>query len=437
LTGSTRATRCDVAVVGGGITGCATAFYLATAGARVTLLERGEIGTEASGRNAGSLHGQIQYEPFATLGEDWARAFLPALDFLLKALPLWRSLPEELGADLEVKTRGGLLLIDNEAQLRVVERKVAMERELGVDARLLGRAEVRELAPWVAESIIGAGYSPVEGKANPMLAAPAFARGAEAAGAEIRARTTVHGIEPVPGGVRLTWSGGALTAESGRALTAESGGELTAESGGELTADQVVLASGTELAAQAGRLGVYLPISAEPVQVGVTEPVEPLIDHLVYYAGGRLTLKQAQAGSLLIGGGWPARIEPGTGYPLVNLASLRANLAIAVKVAPVIGRALLLRSWAGVGHGTPDHRPVIGPLPGVPRVLAGLFPAMGLTAGPLMGQVLADLALGRTPEIDLSPFRPTRFATIGQERVGLPLREELTASAGGQHHTKR
>jgi sarcosine oxidase subunit beta len=413
LTGSTRATRCDVAVVGGGITGCATAFYLATAGARVTLLERGEIGTEASGRNAGSLHGQIQYEPFATLGEDWARAFLPALDFLLKALPLWRSLPEELGTDLEVKTRGGLLLIDNEAQLRVVERKVAMERELGVDARLLGRAEVRELAPWVAESIIGAGYSPVEGKANPMLAAPAFAHGAEAAGAEIRARTAVHGIEPVPGGVRLTWSGG------------------------ELTADQVVLASGTELAAQAGRLGVYLPISAEPVQVGVTEPVEPLIDHLVYYAGGRLTLKQAQAGSLLIGGGWPARIEPGTGYPLVNLASLRANLAIAVKVAPVIGRALLLRSWAGVGHGTPDHRPVIGPLPGVPRVLAGLFPAMGLTAGPLMGQVLADLALGRTPEIDLFPFRPTRFATIGQERVGLPLREELTASPRGQHHTKR
>jgi sarcosine oxidase, subunit beta len=413
LTGSTRATRCDVAVVGGGITGCATAFYLATAGARVTLLERGEIGTEASGRNAGSLHGQIQYEPFATLGEDWARAFLPALDFLLKALPLWRSLPEELGADLEVKTRGGLLLIDNEAQLRVVERKVAMERELGVDARLLGRAEVRELAPWVSESIIGAGYSPVEGKANPMLAAPAFARGAEAAGAEIRARTTVHGIDPVPGGVRLTWSGG------------------------ELTADQVVLASGTELAAQAGRLGVYLPISAEPVQVGVTEPVEPLIDHLVYYAGGRLTLKQAQAGSLLIGGGWPARIEPGTGYPRVNLASLRANLAIAVKVAPVIGRALLLRSWAGVGHGTPDHRPVIGPLPGVPRVLAGLFPAMGLTAGPLMGRVLADLALGRTPEIDLFPFRPTRFATIGQERVGLPFREELTASPRGQHHTKR
>ena len=171
-----------------------------------------------------------------------------------------------------------------------------------------------------------------------------------------------------------------------------------------------MLASGRELSAQAANLGLHLPITSEPVQVAATEPVEPLVEHLVYYAGAPLTLKQARAGSLLIGGGWPARTHPVTGYPLVDMQSLRGNLAVAIRVAPCLRDVLVIRSWAGVGTGTPDERPVIGRLPGSSRVLAGLFPYLGLTAGPLMGRVLADLALGRDPGIDLGPFRVDRFS---------------------------
>ena len=69
----------DVLVIGGGVTGCAAAYYLARAGARVTLAERHDLNTQASGRNAGGLHGQIQHEPFLELGEGWARAFGPTL----------------------------------------------------------------------------------------------------------------------------------------------------------------------------------------------------------------------------------------------------------------------------------------------------------------------------------------------------------------------
>ena len=108
----------DVAVVGGGITGCATAYHLARAGARVVLLDRSEIGTEASGRNAGSLHGQIQSVSYQQKGPKWARDFLPALAFVLGSLAIWRGLSDELGVDLEVKTNGGLLLVDDPTQLR-------------------------------------------------------------------------------------------------------------------------------------------------------------------------------------------------------------------------------------------------------------------------------------------------------------------------------
>jgi sarcosine oxidase, subunit beta len=376
----------DVAVVGGGITGCATAYHLARAGARVVLLERSEVGTEASGRNAGSLHGQIQSVSYNEKGPKWAREFLPALAFVLGSLAIWRGLSEELGVDLEVKTKGGLLLVDDPTQMRRVEEKVAIERDGGLDSKIISRQELRDIAPYVAEGMIGAELSPVEGKANPMVAAPAFARQAEKAGADIRPRVTMLGVE---------------ASDQYAALATQSG---------TVQADQVVLASGRELSAQAAKLGLRLPITSEPVQVAATEPVAPLIEHLVYYAGAPLTLKQARAGTLLIGGGWPARTHPVTGYPLVDMQSLRSNLGVALHVAPCLRDVLVVRSWAGIGTGTPDERPVIGRLPGLSRVLVGLFPYLGLTAGPLMGRVLADLALGLDPGLDLEPFKVDRFS---------------------------
>jgi sarcosine oxidase subunit beta len=377
----------DVVVVGGGITGCATAYYLARSGARVGLFERFEIGSEASGRNAGSLHGQIQFEPFKRRGEAWARGFLPALQLLLGSLELWRALEGELGADVEVKANGGLLLADNAAQLRLIERKVALEREVGVASEVISRTELIDMAPYVSASVLGAGFSPVEGKANPMTAVPAFARKAAEAGAAIFTRSPVLALEPRAGGVLLRLPGLLVRAE------------------------RAVLVSGDQLAEHAASLGTPLPVSREPAQVAATEPLEPFIDHLVYFAGERLTLKQARAGTVLIGGGWPARTEQGTGYPLVDPASLRANVSVALHVVPRLGEVLVLRSWAGIGNGTPDELPMIGPLPGEGRAIVGLFPYMGFTAGPLMGRVLADLALGRDPGLDLTPFRPGRFAS--------------------------
>lgn len=377
--------RFDVAVVGAGITGSAATHFLAKTGADVVLLDRREVGTEASGRNAGSLHGQIQYEAFKQLGRAWAREFLPALSFVLASLRIWANLSSELGTELEVTTRGGLLLIDDQSDLSPVEEKLAIEQEIGLESKLLDADEVASLAPWVAPSVIAAEFSPVEGKANPMLAAPAFVRNAIAAGATVSARTEVLGIEAAANGVTL------------------------ATSRGKVHADQVVLASGDQLARHTANFGVRLPITSEPIQVAATEPVAPLIGHLVYYAGGRLTLKQARAGTILIGGGWPARLDPASGYPRVNLASLRANLAVALRVAPAVADALLIRSWAGIGNGTPDHRPVLGSLRNLDRIHVGLFPHLGFTAGPLVGQVLADLAAGLDPSVDIAPFAPERF----------------------------
>lgn len=377
-------THCDVLVVGGGITGCSTAWHLAGYGASVVLLEQHDLNTQASGRNAGSLHGQIQFASFREFGDEWAYGFRPALRFLAQSLGMWRRLGDELGADLEVSLNGGLLVAATGRQMGDIERKVAIERTAGVESDLLDLADLLRIAPYISESMVGAQLCRVEGKVNSMLAAPAFAREAVSRGAVIRTNTEVTALE---------WENGLFTATTAT---------------GKVTAGRVVLATGNDLNRFAHLWGRDLPVIDDPAQVGATEPMAPLVHHLVYYAGGALTFKQAKAGTLLIGGGWSSDIDPATGHNRVNPRNLVANMAVALRVVPSLAGVRLIRTWPGKGLATPDLSPIIGP-PGPPGLTIGVYPHMGLTAGPLMGRVLARLALGRPAELDLAPFSPDRF----------------------------
>lgn len=387
----------DVVVVGGGITGCATAYRLAAAGSSVLLVERSDLNTQGSGRNAGSLHGQLQFEPYRVNGRRWALDYLPALRLLVDSLAIWRGLDEELGVDLEVATNGGLLVADSDALADAVAEKVRFESEHGFAAELVTGAALRRLAPYLSDKVVAAHLSPVEGKTNPLLAAPALARAAVRHGADVRTGTQVLAVDPLDGGgfeVRTSTT----TARCAR----------------------VVLAAGAALPALAEPLGFDLPITDEPVQVHATQSVAPVIPHLVYYAGGRLTLKQAVTGTLLIGGGWPATVDPVSGHPTVSADSMRRNLRIAQVVAPWIGSVNVIRAWAGVGNATPDLLPLIGESASVPGAFVGMFPHMGLTAGPLMGELLATLVQGRDPGRDLTPFAPDRFAIPRPPRPAQP-----------------
>src|ERR1700727_2795800 len=366
---------CDVLVVGGGISGCAAAYNLARAGHSVVLAEEHDLNTAASGRNAGSLHGQLQFEPYRSNGPQWAQDYLPALRFLHDSLAIWTRLGEELGTDLEVSTEGGLLVADTDEDARQVADKVTLEAGHGFPAELVPGGALRSLAPYLPPAMVAAEYFASEGRTNPLLAAPAFARAARQHGASILTRTRVLTVSPSAGGFDATTSGP------------------------RIRCSKVVLAAG----------GHTLPIKDEPVQVHATEPVAPVIPHLVYYAGGRLTLKQAHSGTLLIGGGWPASVGAATGYPVVSTASMRQNLRVAATVAPWIGSVRVIRAWAGIGNATPDLRPLIGEIPAAPGAFVGMFPHMGLTAGPLLGQVLAALVEGRDPGRALHSFALDRF----------------------------
>ncbi len=370
----------DVLVVGGGLAGAAVAHHLAKHGVEVLLIERHDLNTQASGANSGSIHAQIPNEPSTTHGEGWTRTFAPTVRLMTRSIELWKGLSQELGVDLEVDTPGGLVCAFNERDMAGLRLKLSIEREQGLEGHPLGRDELRTVAPYVTESAIGGIYYPIEGKANPLLAAPAFAAAAARSGATILTHT-------------------ALTSLAARAV----GGFDAATTRGTIHARRVVDCAGAEAGTVARMVGLELPIEAYPIQTSVTEPTAPLVRHLLYAAGEKLSVKQNRRGQLLIGGGWDARLD-GAGRPVADMNSLVGNMQVAVKVVPGLAHVAILRTWAAIVNGTADWKPLLGEAPRAPGFFLCFFPWMGFSAGPIVARAIGDLMLGRDPEVDIGPF---------------------------------
>lgn len=370
-------TTTDTLVIGGGIAGLMTAWYLAGDGVEVTLVEAGEdLGTQASGANAGSLHLQIQYPEFAAYGEGWARMYAPTLRFISASIDMWQDLPADLGEDLDVELGGGLVVAMTEDQMRRIEAKAKIEASVGVQTDILDAAEVRRIAPYLTDAVIGAGLCAREGKANPLRVTPALTSAALNAGVVIERRTRITAIERREGGFDVITSRG------------------------RIRAGRVVNCAGAAAAEVAAMVGLDVELGGFPLQVTVTEPVAPTIPHLVYSAAGKLTLKQVANGGCVIGGGWAAAVR-GDGSLATNPANFTRNMAIAADVAPVLAATRPVRSWTAWVNGTKDWRPIIGEAPGVPGFFLALFPWVGFSAGPMTARVTADLVQGRAPSVPL------------------------------------
>lgn len=376
----------DVMIVGGGIAGCAIAWMLAREGVDVRVIEARAPGAGASGANAGGLHGQIPHDAFLDRGEAWARSYLHALRLMHASIAMWTALPDALGCDLEVRTKGGLLIAETEEQFAGLARKAAIEREAGFDVRLLDATGLRAEAPYVTPRAIGGLLAPSEGQASPLLAVPALARAARKAGAQLLTRTAL------------------------RRLARDPAGFVADTDAGEIVARRVVNAAGADAGRVASLLGLALPVTGAPIQVSVTEPASPLIRHLMYHAAGMLTVKQATNGNVLIGGGWPARALPG-GRLSPDPRSMAANIGLACAAVPAIAPLRLVRTWPGRVNETPDALPVLGEHPRMPGLFTAAFPWMGFTCGPITARITVDLLLGRDPGFDLSPFSAGRFTS--------------------------
>lgn len=386
----------DAIVIGGGLLGCATAWMIARDGGRVLLVERDQINQHASGSNAGSLHFQLEYR-MIDRGIEAARKAAEAMPLHLEAARLWAALPTLSAEAIEVKQTGGLMIAEDAGQVALLEQKTEIERSWGLENRLIDRTEIERIAPYLSERVIAAAFCPLEGKADARTAAPALARAALRLGADIQTRREV---------VALSRQGGRWQVS----LQDRQGGSAEV-----VTAEAVVLAAGVWTTRLGQMMGAHLPTIPLALTMTVTLRIPKIIPHLVQHAGGKLSLKQALDGNILIGGGWPARLPLSAdgqpdfeSKPDLLRDSLAGNAAMAIRVLPELAGVPVLRSWVGTTTITPDQLPLVGPVPGQP----GAFVATGgsaFTLGPCFSQVLADLVAGRKASMDLTSFDAARY----------------------------
>jgi glycine oxidase len=363
----------DVVVIGAGVVGLAAARALAGRGARVQVVESAVIGAEASSAAAGMLAPQAETQegspllPLALLARD-------------RHLELAPELERETGVAVGLSQTGLLEVAFTEEDERALASRAAWQRARGLPVESLGPAELRALEPGLSAAARGGLSLAGDRRLDSRLLVRALASSAAARGVRILTGRPVA----------------ALLSASGRITGVRVGGET-------IPASAVVNAAG----AWAGTLsGDPSPPPVEPVrgQLVAFDVVPPPFRRVVASPRGYLV---PRPDGRLIAGSTAERV----GFDRsVTAAGLRAVLGIALELAPSLADARVAETWAGLRPGTLDGLPVIGA-----GALDGLWHAGGLyrngiLLGPLVGELIAALALGETPAVDLAPFAPGRFA---------------------------
>ncbi|HXF51442.1 MAG TPA: glycine oxidase ThiO [Dehalococcoidia bacterium] len=368
-------TGADAVVVGGGIVGCAVAWALASRGARVTLLERnGRLCLEASNAAAGML------APLSEADEPG-----PLLDFSLQALAAYPRAVDDVqsvtGIDVEFRRTGILRVALSESEEEALRRRVAWQRDAGLELYELDAALLHELEPRLTPRARFGVLCPDEGQVSNQQMTLALARAAEARGARILTRSPVTGLRVAGGRVRAVRT-----------------------PAGDVQGDRFVFAAGawTGLISRLlRRVAPPRPIRGQMIALGgMVTPIRTI----VWGPRGYLV---PRANGLVFAG---ATVEDVGFRRRTTVAGLRRVRRMAEELVPQLRAAAEPFSWYGFRPGSPDGLPIIGVVPGLDNaIVATGHYRNGILLGPLTGLLVAELALtGQTPSA-LAAFAPARF----------------------------
>ena len=356
--------RYDIAVIGGGIMGCATALRMAEGGMRATVLDQGDLGQGASGVNAGTLSLQIKR--------------VKLMPYALKGYHEWEAMGDAVG----FRKTGGYTLAFTERESELLHERQTLKAEAGAPIEFVSNNNIRNAEPNLTQKVISASYCPEDGYANSSLTGQYYRGRLRDQGIPYRERCPVTAIEQDGAGFALDTRQG------------------------EITASRILMATGAWLKPTAAMLDVDLPVNARINTVSVTERLKPLTSTVIGHATGLLTMKQKTNGTVLIGGGWQGRGTPKEGRGQVTAGSLQPNLALAQFALPALANARIIRSWTGFESNVPDFYPLVGALPGVEGAFVLGCVRGGYTIGPYISKLMGDFILEREPELPL--FDPGR-----------------------------
>jgi len=368
----------DVVIIGGGVHGLATAYYLAANhGIRnVAVLDKGYLGGGGSGRNTAILRSNY-------LTPEGVR-------FYDRSLELYRHLAAELNFNVMFSRRGHLTLAHNDSSLRTMRWRAEVNKLSRVDSEVIDTAEVARLVPALDTSsavrypILGALYHPPGGIIRHDAVVWGYARAADALGVHLHQQTEVTGID-VDAGSRVT---GVRTSR------------------GPISAPVVLNSTAGWSSTVSDLAGVRTPVQTFPLQAAVSEPVRPFLHAVVVSGTLHVYVSQTDRGELVFG----ASVDPFTSYSMRGSLEFAEGLAAHVlELMPGLSKMRLLRQWAGLCDMTPDFSPIMGTTPVEGFYLDVGWGTYGFKAGPVSGEAMAEaIATRATPGI-IAAFGLDRF----------------------------
>jgi sarcosine oxidase, subunit beta len=379
----------DYVIIGGGIVGCSIGYHLARRGARrVVVLEQASLGSGATSKAAGGIRAQFGREVTIRMS--------------LYAQNIYRHFAEEFGVTADYREIGYLFLLSTAEELEGFQRNVALQNSLGVPSRIVSPAEIKELVPSVqADDLVGGGFCATDGVAGPSEALQGFTRRARELGVEFIEESPVTGIELEAGRVR-------------RVRTPTESFETPV----------VVCAAGPWSSAIGKLVGLEIPVRPLKRHIWVTErfdeiagPTPQVIDfHSGFYFRKELDSVMWSGGDMLERWNFDTEVE----WEQLQVATEKA-----LQRVPILANAELRRGWAGLREVTPDHLPIIGPVPGVEGFICATgFSGHGFMHAPASGRLVSELLLDSQTFLDLHEFRFERFAEGGGQHLPLERRVE-------------
>ena len=371
--------RYDVVIIGGGVQGLATAYYLAKEHgiSDVAVLEQRYIGSGGSGRNTAIVRSNYRTP-------EGARFYQASLD-------LFDGLSGELDFNIMLTKRGVMTLAHSERALATATERASVNQQLGIDSRVIDVDEVRRRCPALDASrdvtwpVVGALLHPGGAILRHDAVVWGYARGADRRGVEIHPFTEVTGLERSNGRIA-------------RVKTTR----------GDIEAGTVVSATAGWSSSIARMAGLRLPMKTHILQAFVTEPIRPLLQETVVSSQMRLYVHQTTRGELVAG----AEAEP---YPTYCGTSTLTFLEMAsrhlVELFPGVRDVSILRTWTGLCDVTPDYSPIIDRTPVNNFVVSAGWGTYGFKAAPIVGVTLAKLIAGEGTDPLIAPFGLQRFAT--------------------------
>ena len=368
-------------MIGGGVVGCSIAYNLARRGLRdVVVIERETVGSGTTSKAAGGIRVQFPTET--------------EIRFSLEAIRVFERFQDEFGVDPGYKKIGYLFLVSDPADLRGFETRIAMQRRLGVDVRVIAPDDAKKLVPALrVDDLVAAVWGPDDGLAGPAEVTNAFAKRARERGAKIAE------------GVRVT------AIERGDACVT---GVVTGD--GTVSTPLVINAAGPVGATVARLAGVDVPVQPRRRHIFFTEPFPEIpgpVPLTTDRASGFYFRKEME--QVLFSPGDVEDIGADFEVPM-DWSRLDEAVDKAVHRVPALEQAKIAGGWAGLRPLTPDDHAIIGWAPGLDGFfLAVGFGGHGFQHSPATGRHVADWIVDGKPSMDLSLFDPGRFAKGGAE----------------------